>query len=628
MRKFTAILIVFLFCFVSSLSLALTQDAPGRGLFMTVDATESRSVPPIPQQIGTERTRLVQINTSALALADASRGLGRVPDDPGILLNLFDDQAFLAINETITARPSGKSGYVWTGILANDPYSTVILVIDGSGVTGRVMQTSKTYYISPLVNGLHVVSQINPAIGHAEFEGDAVIAPRIQPVPPAPNAPQFSDTGDIIDVMVVYTPAAETYFGGVTATEAAVDEMVTLTNTSYANSSVNQRIRLVHVGTIAYVEQPQPDYLADLNNITRMSDGYMDDVHALRDEYKADLVMLLTATHPDKRNYCGIAWLLTGSAQQGFSVSESACAATVVMPHELGHNMGSMHDVANGGSGGGGWSAYSYGYQDRREGYDDWGDFVTIMAYSRNGQCPQDNPLNDVGEGEICPYILRWSSPNQEYEDKVLGNETTDNVRSLNETAFIVANFRVSDNAIPESFELLQDGGFEAELTDHWKLKNTSRKDKIKCNKDDAVTPKVFAYSGECALRIKGEPGESSTIQQKPDVSALVPGNTLMLRAWVSAKNLASGAKFRVRVKYEDTSLAKGKLNLAIEPGTYDYVQLESNLLEVTGTVQKLKVQVRYRKPAKATGRLLIDDVSLLAYETVSSGLIPLPPAP
>ena len=44
-----------------------------------------------------------------------------------------------------------------------------------------------------------------------------------------------------------------------------------------------------------------------VDRLTNTSDGYIDNVHTLRDTYKADEVVLLVANS----DYCGLAWLMT-----------------------------------------------------------------------------------------------------------------------------------------------------------------------------------------------------------------------------------------------------------------------------------------------------------------------------
>ena len=108
-----------------------------------------------------------------------------------------------------------------------------------------------------------------------------------------------------------------------------------------------------------------------------------------------------------------------------FSVVGWRCATGYYsFAHEMGHNMGSHHDRAN-ASGPGAYD-YSHGYQAPDEA------FRTIMAYNCPGECPRVN---------------YWSNPAVSYGGQPTGvvhtaPDSADNRRSLNNTAYTVANFR------------------------------------------------------------------------------------------------------------------------------------------------------------------------------------------
>lgn len=608
----------------------------GAGLFAPlsdgVDMTAALSAE--PALIGTRRQRLVSLNAGALNLAGASAHLGRVFDDPGLLLNVFDDRTLVAVNTRITPRPMEKQGYIWFGTIPAIPHSNVILVVNtqvgNTRLTGRILTHTANYYITPSTasgGSVHRVLEINPAAGLADFAGaianDGLDIYAVLPEVIA-NSSEFTyPQGTVlaggdpeIDLMVVYTPAAVAHFGNVANTQTAIEEMVALTNQSYVNSNVSQQIRLIHTTQVDYVENPAPQGSSsspDLNALTSKGDDLFDEIHALRDVYGADLVMLLAGTPepppPETRRYCGIAWLLTGNAISGFSVAESYCTTTVVMPHELGHNMGNTHDEVNGGALGA-WFFYSRGYQDIKdpEVPEDYGDFVTVMAYGRNGQCPSVNPLSPVGQGEFCPHIAYWSDPDATYNGKPLGKANTQAARTLNETSGIVAGFRPKRTVT----QLVTDGGFEtwgaAPETPTWKVNGLRPQDMLVCD-GGATDP---ARQGSCAFRFKGQKNENSQIFQKIPANTLGNGDVLMVDGWVQAINLSGGGRIQVRVKYQQDGKPNGKLDLQVSGGTYGYSELFGTV-NLTGDVQHITLRLRFKKPQGAQGRMLVDDVRLLA---------------
>ena len=233
-----------------------------------------------------------------------------------------------------------------------------------------------------------------------------------------------------IDVAVFYTPAARRRAGGTAEIEAEIDLLVAETNQAYEDSGVNQRIVLAAREEVPYEEENGSGYLA-IDRLASERDGYMDEVHAIRDRVGADLVHLIT----EVTDVGGVAHL-TGA----FGLTCAACDAGV-FAHELGHNMGLSHDryVDHG------LLPYSYGYVNQRafaDGAPESARWRTIMTYV--------NQCDDTGLG--CVKILRFSNPNQSYLGDPLGvsgesrtsavTGPADAARALNITRHSVAAFR------------------------------------------------------------------------------------------------------------------------------------------------------------------------------------------
>lgn len=148
-----------------------------------------------------------------------------------------------------------------------------------------------------------------------------------------------------VDLMVVYTPQALTDAGGEARLHAQIDGFVAEANRCFSNSQVNARFSLVHCGRVTYTESG--DWSTDRTRLRTAGDGYLDEVHALRNLHKADLVML----HEWGPNANSV--IYTGGSDAGFNVVGRHAALTVRMlpTHELAHNFGPRDRVVPASSG-------------------------------------------------------------------------------------------------------------------------------------------------------------------------------------------------------------------------------------------------------------------------------------
>ena len=272
----------------------------------------------------------------------------------------------------------------------------------------------------------------------------------------------------VIDLAVFYTSAARENTGGTDAIATSIDLMVAETNMAYMNSGANQRINLVAAEEVAgYRETNNLD--TDIFRLRSTSDGYMDEIHDIRDEVAADIVLLIPA------GLSGRAYQLhvrsTSSESRAFGVVNAYSSSTFA--HELGHIMGLYHDryeVCGDDCGRFTQFPYAFGYVNQEAlepGAPDTAFWRTIMSYSN--QCSR------------CPTILRFSNPDQIYPDPggdPLGKAglepaagadgPADAVRMLNRTRGYVANYRTAP-AITVSFDAetytATEGGTAATVT-------------------------------------------------------------------------------------------------------------------------------------------------------------------
>ena len=334
---------------------------------------------------------------------------------------LLEDNLSIEFNKTKTKKKKSGS-LVWQGIVSSkflalntnlDPViaqknSATLIERDGT-VTGTVRYQGKLYRIRPVKNGTHTVELINEErmVDHAHDYIEPQSSPvdfSIQPLALAANP--------VIDVLVVYTASAASQAGNMAS---LIDLAETETNNGYATSGVNLSVNVVHTAQVSYSENRNSE--RDLTRLAATNDGYMDNVHSLRDTYGADMVVLVS----DVNGYCGQADAIYANSSSAFAIVDYDCATGYYsFGHELGHLQGARHNPENDPSS----SPFSYGhgYQDPQN------NWRTVMAYNCSSNCTRQ---------------LFWSNPNKTYSGTATGTSSlSDNARVLNATAATMAGFK------------------------------------------------------------------------------------------------------------------------------------------------------------------------------------------
>ena len=418
-----AVLCAF-FAFATVLTSAVWAQAPGRALF-GLDRSAQRA----PIEEGVVRAQPISIDLSVIAAIRT-----RLEADPSspqeLALALPFDNSTLKLELTRLERVGDAVAI--HGSVAGAPWSSVVLVERNGIVVANIDAFKSNYQIRYRGPGFgHELREVDPGVfREKELEPREPKVPDSLDAPPSPGlkATQVDD-GSLIDVMVAYTPAVRVAAGGTAAVQLLITAAVAEANAAYTNSGVIQRIRLVHTKEVAYVESG--DAFQDLTRLSGKADGFMDDVHAARDLYAADLVSLWV------EGGCGLASFMgTVGAyfeQFGFSVVSRNCATSNrSFAHELGHNMGLRHDVFV--DPGVTPFAHAHGYIDPPNG------FRTIMAY--NDGCAAVNTF--------CNRVNYFSNPNVNFGGNTTGVAATANAKlALDNTRVTVANFRASVATVP-----------------------------------------------------------------------------------------------------------------------------------------------------------------------------------
>lgn len=256
------------------------------------------------------------------------------------------------------------------------------------------------------------------AILDTEFNGNSQLR-AVTPTLPESNA------AVTIDLLVVYTPAAKQW-----ATQNGynidnlIDVAIQRSNLVFSNSQTGVTLNVTHKQEIDYVESSN-SLSDDLFILRDSKDGKADDVHALRSQYDADLVVLLVG-EVSVNGVLGIGFIPTdewGNAKGGFSVTRvKTLSNDFTFPHELGHNFGCGHhtDVD--------YNAL-YNYAHGHRGITNQSNrFSTIMTYQNT-------------TGIYYPHIPYFSDQNIVFEGVAVGSANTNNAKTIRQFKSVVATY-------------------------------------------------------------------------------------------------------------------------------------------------------------------------------------------
>jgi peptidyl-Asp metalloendopeptidase len=348
--------------------------------------------------------------------------------------------------------PSGD--WTWIGRLeGGDALDEAVITFGAEAAFGTLAETGKPALQLAMRNGsswlvaadagmLRRASQTRKRPRAPDFLVPPKLAPR--PTHTAATSAYKAAGTTVVDLVVGYTPGFATANGGASAALTRLNFLVDVGNQAYSNSQINAQVRLVHAMQVSYVDNTSNETaLEELTGFRAPSTQMppapaFSALRAARNQYGADLVTLARKFNEPENESCGIAWLIGGD-QQGIDPSDEYFGYSVIsdgsdggrfclpetLVHELGHNMGSTHDLANSSSTG--VYPYSYGYKTTQP---DGTGFFTVMAYGDDGQPIVrvfSNPRLSICKGLPCGVA-----------------NSADNARSLVQTIPLVAAFRNS----------------------------------------------------------------------------------------------------------------------------------------------------------------------------------------
>ena len=389
-----------------------------------------------------KRARLAPLNSSALSSSF-----------PRVRLNLFDDATYTA---RIRTKESTDPARVYSGDIESVPGSRVILAERNGVVAGDVLIPGRgCFRISFGSDGLHSIVEVGAtkeafcSLSKKPEDTASRLGAEEAPIPP-PAAPESAQP--VVDIMVLYSPAARGAVGGTDAMRTSICLEVALANQAFENSLINARLRLIHMRELNYVEST-----GDYSGLTNEADSVFVDVPGLADAYGADQVFLIGSYGA---GFGAIGQQLTQTTDSKYALLSvpRVFGGEFIFAHEVGHNLGCDHQRQD-PSPTGRYFAYSYGLKLEFEN-DTYG---TIMALGLNPDqriLHFSNPLVLFTNYVTVPATwLPTGIPEGE-------PDAADNAKTINFTAPIVAAYKALLPATLSGARVTGSGQqFEADIT-------------------------------------------------------------------------------------------------------------------------------------------------------------------
>lgn len=270
----------------------------------------------------------------------------------------------------------------------------------------------------------------NALVEAALAQADEAATPTPQTPPSAEAQPAPTDTVTF-NLMVVYTPAALSNEGSLANIQNNISSAVLTANNILSNSQINATVNLAHTAEVSYTEV---DPSTDLDRLTNPSDGYIDNVHTLRDTYEADFVSFFIVTSGG-----GLGWTNRNfqSPTRAFHVARvQQTDFTSTMIHEMGHNMGVGHSATQTSyPGPGDVYPFSAGWQ--------WADSSSPASIGYCSVMTYENFDGDAGNGNEYLEVDYFSNPNITYNGNPVGDAATgDAARVIQLGRFEYASYR------------------------------------------------------------------------------------------------------------------------------------------------------------------------------------------
>lgn len=429
-----------------------------------------------------EKSSLASVRESEIELAFESDSLKATST---IDIPLFDGKLYSAEQLKFEGMEDRASNdFTWRGKIRKAEFTGDVVLTFRKGYLTGIIYSPEAVYELVAKGNKQILVQLDQSL-FPECGGE-VEAPETKNDAAPQNIGTIEDSGDRIDVLVVYTEAVKNALGGDAQAQSVAQSAIDISNTAYLNSKIRQRLRLVHSEETA---------LTEANTLSQLRVDAA--TQTVRNTHNADIVAMLV----NSLGGCGIGYVMTnvgsGFAGSAYSITRRSCAVgNLTFAHELGHNMGSTHNPKNAGSAA---FPYSYGHYIN-------GSYRTVMSYSN--QCTSG-----------CTRVPRFSNPSLVFNSAATGIlDERNNHRSIENTADVVANFRYSGSSLRlDNFSENQFIPRNIERTLNWSSEGLTGNVKIELSRDEGSTWETVSNStvndGSHVFKVGGRPTKKARIR-------------------------------------------------------------------------------------------------------------------
>jgi hypothetical protein len=204
------------------------------------------------------------------------------------------------------------------------------------------------------------------------------------------TTPTVTNTSASIDVLVLYDREVQSAYNDV---NARVQHLFAVSNNIYRDSRLNVTINPKQILFFDAKSHPALDEVASSSQVRN-----------LREQYKADTVLIYQVNPDGEYGQCGVAYG-AGAYDEEYQFKDAMFAQVEIncpadsTAHEIGHNMGLLHSHIQDGENP---TPFSYGL-----GHGVDGEFATVMAYAylynTNNQVPKfSSPEYECVPGHPC----------------------------------------------------------------------------------------------------------------------------------------------------------------------------------------------------------------------------------